>query len=153
MPVARELLHATVVAVDGRAGLIRGPSGSGKSDLALRCLDHAPSALVAHPALLVADDQVWVEPRAAGLWAVAPEAIRGLLEVRGLGIRRVPFVPEAALALVVEIVARERIERLPEPQAVPVAFGIYLPLLQIHAFDPSAPVKLLLALLRNSEAR
>lgn len=149
----RELLHATAIVVDGRAALIRGPAGSGKSDLALRCIDRIPSPLVGSAAALLADDQVWIVRRGDVLLALAPETIRGLIEVRGLGIVEVPFVPEADAALVVEIVARDRITRLPDPPPRREICGISLPALEVFAFDDSAPLKVLLALSRVSEAR
>lgn len=149
----RELIHATAIVLDGRAALIRGPAGSGKSDLALRCINRGASPLVPQAAVLLADDQVWVEKRENTLQVVAPEAIRGLIEVRGLGVVTVPFVPEANAALVVEIVARDRIERLPDPLLRREISGIHLALLELFPFDASAPDKVLLALSRVSAAR
>lgn len=153
MDARRELIHATAIVLDGRAALIRGPAGSGKSDLALRCIDRAPSPLVGQAAILLADDQVWIERRGDVLHALAPDTIRGLIEVRGLAILEVPFVAEADAALVVEIVARDRITRLPDPPPRREIFGMSLPLLEVFAFDASAPLKVLLALRRVSEAR
>lgn len=148
----RELHHGTVIAIGGLGALIRGPSGSGKSDLALRCLDHPPGSLISGRAVLVADDQVWLERRGEILVATPPQAIRGLIEIRGVGIVPVPFVPEAVLALVVDLVASDRIERLPDPQTHAQISGIRLPLLNISAFEGSSALKVLLALERTAAA-
>ena len=73
-------VHGTCIAIDGAGVLLRGPSGCGKSDLALRLIDGG--------AVLVADDRVSLEARAGDLVASAPDALAGLLEVRGVGIER-----------------------------------------------------------------
>src|SRR5262245_43436739 len=87
LPDAAELVHGTCVAFGRSAALLRGPSGSGKSDLALRFLFLArrgPAAL--EPPTLVADDQVRIRREGARLLVEAPATLRGKLEVRGLGI-------------------------------------------------------------------
>ena len=101
-----EQIHATCIAIDGHGVLLRGPSASGKSDLALRLIDAK--------AELIADDRVnfLVEPD--GLYASAPKALYGLLEVRGLGILRLPATERANISLVCELVSPERVERMPE---------------------------------------
>jgi serine kinase of HPr protein (carbohydrate metabolism regulator) len=143
---AFELVHATAVAVGGDAVLIRGPSGSGKSDLALRCLAVAPCALIPAPAGLVADDQVRIERVGDRLRASAPPAIRDKLEVRGLGIVTVPAVPAADVVLIADLVSAAEIERLPEPMPPVRLLGIEVPVLRLAPFEPSAPIKLLMAL-------
>jgi serine kinase of HPr protein (carbohydrate metabolism regulator) len=155
------MVHATAIAVGGRAALIRGPSGSGKSDLALRCLAlpatgaltagaHAAGALAAsaEPVLLVADDVVMLAPASDGesILASCPPAIVGLLEVRGIGIVPVRHVTGARLAAVFDIVAADvAIERLPEPEVVHW-FGIAVPRYAIHAFEASSAIKIRLGL-------
>lgn len=152
--IAGNPVHGTVVAAGGRAALIRGPSGAGKSDLALRCLAVAASDLLPHPARLVADDRVELVATTAaggglGLLARAPASIRGLLEVRGVGILPVPWQAEAELRLVVDLVAPGQVERLPpEPLPIVELAGCGLPRLALAPFEPSAPLKLLLALAR-----
>lgn len=100
------LLHASCVAINDKAVLILGPSGAGKSDLALRLIDEG--------AKLVADDQVEVETCRGKLMARAPARLRGLIEIRGVGILKgLDVVDEAELTLAVELVEPQFIERLP----------------------------------------
>ena len=129
-------IHGTCVAIDGAGVLLRGPSGCGKSDLALRLIDGG--------ARLVADDRVSLEARAGDLVASAPGALVGLLEVRGVGIERLDAVARNTLRLVVDLVAPETVERLPEPATVQLC-GVVLPLLRLDPFEASAPAKLRLA--------
>lgn len=130
------LVHATSVLVDGTGVLIRGPSGSGKSDLALRLIDGG--------ARLVSDDQTALEARDGRLWASAPPSIAGKLEVRGLGIVAVPSAPPAPLGIVVDLLPHDRIERLPEPSTASL-LGVELPRFCLSPFEASAPAKLRLA--------
>lgn len=112
--------HASAVAFDGRAVLLTGPSGSGKSALALE--------LLALGGLLVGDDAVLLRrDPAGGLMARAPEATRGLIEARGVGILRADALAEAAVALVVDMGTAET-DRLPPPRHVTL-LGVPLPLL------------------------
>ena len=115
MDGAVERLHATAIAVGSRAIVIRGPSGSGKSDLALRCLAVPASAMVRSPAKLVSDDQVLLTRTGLSLSASAPQALLGRLEVRGLGILEVDPELDAKVALIVDIADRRDIERYPDP--------------------------------------
>jgi HPr kinase/phosphorylase len=138
--------HGTAIALGAHAVLIRGASGSGKSDLALRCLAMAPTALVPSPAVLVADDRVELTCNGERILAAAPPIIRGKLEVRGLGIMTVPSTPSASLVLVADLVAPERVERLPDPPEATDVMGVRLPLIRLAPFEAAAPVKLLLAL-------
>jgi serine kinase of HPr protein (carbohydrate metabolism regulator) len=143
-------IHATSVAlrVKARWGavLLRGPSGSGKSDLALR--------LIAAGGRLVSDDQTHLARRGRSLVATPPPALAGMIEARGVGIVRLPrnqLLAQAAVALLVDLVAPERIERLPEPQAETL-LGIAVPRLDLAPFEGSAVQKLWLALTRNPAA-
>jgi serine kinase of HPr protein (carbohydrate metabolism regulator) len=147
---ATSLVHGTCIALDEGAAVLQGPSGIGKSDLALRCImqpAHVNRRALA--ARLVADDQVLLERRASWLWARPPAAIAGKLEVRGIGIIEVPHAPEARLRLVVRLVGSDAVERLPDPAKIGV-LGLALPVVQIAPFEASAPLKVLLALLRAS---
>lgn len=133
----RLLLHATAVAIDGRAVLLRGASGSGKSDLALRLIDAG--------ARLVADDQSELCREGDSIIVRAPATIAGLIEVRGIGIMRLEALAEAPVALIVDLVASEEIERLPARLSEAV-LGLTLPLIRVTPFDASAAAKLRLAL-------
>lgn len=124
------LVHATCVAVDGRAVLIEGPSGSGKSDLALRLIDRG--------AILIADDQTEVRAEQGHLYAHAPAVIAGRLEVRGLGIVRVPHLTSAPLALAVRIGTPHRMPRADETRTIE---GQSLAVMTVAALEASAPVK------------
>ncbi|MGV1014851.1 MAG: HPr kinase/phosphorylase [Methyloceanibacter sp.] len=145
--MARELVHGTCVALGTNAALLRGPSGAGKSDLALRFM-----ALPDHDGRLprlVADDQVWVEARAEQELVVStPETIAGKIEVRGLGIVAAPFIAQARLILVCDLVQSEDVPRLPpDPwERIEIA-GVAVPLLKLSPFELSAPLKLKMALL------
>jgi len=135
--------HATCIALDGAAVLLKGASGSGKSDLALRLIDAG--------ALLVADDQVRLDNREGRLFASAPDAIAGLLEVRGLGIVRLPYRSRVPVCLVVDLVAPGEVERLPEDERIEIA-GVGLPRIRLAPFEASAAAKLRLAA-RQAAAR
>jgi serine kinase of HPr protein (carbohydrate metabolism regulator) len=141
---ATSLVHGTCIALDDRAALLTGPSGSGKSDLALRCMmTPLPGS---GNARLVADDQVIVERRGARLVARAPDTIKGRLEVRGLGVLEFPYLPQAEIRLVVRFARASRIERLADPGEATDLVGVRLPVLYLAPFEASAPLKLLLAL-------
>ncbi len=133
----RQTVHATAVALAGRAVLLRGAPGSGKSDLALRLLEDG--------AELVADDQTCLDRRGAELWATAPAPLKDLMEVRGIGVVSVPARAEAPVALIVDLVTGGEVERCPEPDRERL-LGIEVPKLRLHAPEASAPAKLRLAL-------
>ncbi|HUD53435.1 HPr kinase/phosphatase C-terminal domain-containing protein [Parvibaculum sp.] len=133
------LVHGTCVLIGPSAVLLRGPSGSGKSDLAFRLIrSEGPSAM------LVADDQVVLEAEEGRLLASSPPALAGLLEVRGLGLIPLPFAPRAEVVLVIDLVAQGAVPRLPEPRFVTIE-SIELPLLDLHAFDLTAMERVRLA--------
>jgi HPr kinase/phosphorylase len=132
------LLHASSVARGAEAVLLLGPPGSGKSDLALRLIQGGWS--------LVADDQCVLRAEGETLRAEAPPALRGMLEVRGLGVfAGLPVAgPGAVLRLAVRLVPPEAVPRLPSPAAWSCA-GASLPEVALDA-GPSAPAKVALAL-------
>lgn len=134
--LSSETLHASTVGIDGRAVLIAGISGSGKSDLALRLIDRGFT--------LVSDDQTIVQKRGDRLYASAPPAIRGKLEIRGLGIVTMPVVEDLPVALVVELTSD--IQRLPVDARERMICGIAVPLISVDALTASAPSKVALAL-------
>jgi len=134
--LSSETLHATTVAKDGRAVLISGRSGSGKSDLALRLLDRG--------FVLVSDDQTYLRIADGKLVAAAPPTIRGKLEVRGIGIIEVEHVDDAAVCLVVELA--DEIERMPDDGRERLILGAKIPLVSIDTPAASAPAKVAIAL-------
>jgi serine kinase of HPr protein (carbohydrate metabolism regulator) len=123
-PLSSETLHASTVAIDGRAVVIEGPSGSGKSDLALRLIDRG--------AKLVSDDRSLLVRSGDGLIARSPERMAGRIEVRGVGIATVPHVAEAPVALLVSLDPAP--PRLPERRRRVIA-GVDV---QTLALDPRA---------------
>jgi len=122
-------IHGSCVARDGAGVLIVGPSGAGKSDLALRLLGRG--------FVLVADDRVDVVDG----FARAPDALAGLLEVRGLGIVRLPYMSDVRLKIAVGLGCEN--ERLPRPERHD---ALDLPLVRVHAASASAPDRVALAL-------
>lgn len=98
------------------------------------------------PALLVADDQVLASKREGRVFLRAPEAIGGRLEVRGVGLVTLPFVTEAELALVVDLVAPGTLCRMPEPKPPVEILGVSTANFDLDAAESSAPLKLFLAL-------
>jgi len=138
------LIHGTCVCLAERAAILVGPSGSGKSDLALRFILNTPDALA--PAL-VSDDQTEIVRRGDRLIASPPKAIAGRIEVRGLGIMDMAYRQEAELRLVVRLVSRQDIPRMPpEPRPVHTLCDMDLPRLDLAPFEASADLKLRLAL-------
>lgn len=133
--IAGERIHATCVAIRGRALLLTGPSGSGKSDLALRLIDRG--------ATLVSDDQVLLVARAGRLFAAPPPSIAGKMEVRGLGIIAMAHHSDMPVSLIIELGAE--VPRMPEWRVRALA-GLDIPVIALPAFDPSAPLKAELAL-------
>ena len=133
-----ETIHASSVAIDGRAVLIGGLSGSGKSDLALRLIDRG--------AVLVSDDYTIVRRSGSGLVAAPAANIAGRMEVRGLGIVEMPNAGEAPVVLFVDLDISP--QRLPEPGEQRTLAGVAIPVLGLNAHENSAPIKVELALKR-----
>ena len=134
--LSSENLHASTVAINGRAVLITGPSGSGKSDLALRMLDRGFA--------LVSDDRTIVRKEGARLLASAPETIKGKLEVRGVGIVEMDHLADVPVALAVDLTVD--IQRLPDDSRERLILGTGIPLISVDAMTASAPSKVALAL-------
>ncbi|KKW93125.1 MULTISPECIES: HPr kinase/phosphorylase [Sphingobium] len=131
-----ETLHATSVAIDGQAVLLCGPSGMGKSDLALRLIDRG--------AVLVSDDYTRVLAIEGRLFARAPDRIVGMMEVRGLGLVDMPHADNAPVALAVDL--SDAVERMPLEPAMRAMAGVDVPVVQLAPFEASAPIKVELAL-------
>ena len=134
--LSSETIHASTVASDGRAVLISGPSGSGKSDLALRLLDRGFT--------LVSDDQTIVRRDGDRLVASAPPTIKGKLEIRGIGVVEMNTVNDVPVALFVELTSE--IMRLPDDRRERPVLGVNLPLVSVDALTASAASKVSLAL-------
>jgi serine kinase of HPr protein (carbohydrate metabolism regulator) len=115
-------IHASVVLVGARAVLIRGPAGAGKSRLALALLQGGLFPF----ARLVADDRTYVEAAHGRLLARPAPELAGLIEVRGLGIRRLPHEPVAVVALVVDLAAAEAARLPKQAERVCVIAGVEL---------------------------
>ena len=128
--LSSDLVHATCVAIGGRAVLLAGRSGSGKSDLALRLIDRG--------AVLVSDDYSQVRRRDGRLHASPPPHIVGKIEVRGVGIVELPHLPEVEVALMIDLNAP--VPRLPEAQTRRLA-GVDVPVAAVAPLEASAPIK------------
>ncbi len=120
------VVQASAVAIDGRGLLIEGDPGSGKSSLAL--------ALIEGGAQLIGDDAVTVKVEGDRLMARQPPNIAGLLEVRGVGLIRLPLAPPTPVALILTL-GGPLPERLPGPLPMRSIAGVAVPVL---AFDPGA---------------
>ncbi|OYY69369.1 HPr kinase/phosphorylase [Sphingomonas sp. 28-63-12] len=136
--VSSETLHVSCVAIDGRAILIEGRSGAGKSDLALRLIDRG--------AQLVSDDYTLLKRSRTQLLAAPPVTIAGKIEVRGLGIVTMPYVDQIPVALVIDLA--ETVERMPAERQTRRIAGIDIAVVAIDGHDASAPIKVELALKR-----
>jgi len=130
------MIHASTVASEGRAVVISGPSGSGKSDLALRLLDRGFT--------LVSDDQTLIRRENGRLLASPPPTIAGKLEVRGIGIVEMEHLEDVPVGLFVELTGE--FERMPEEDRERQLLGLALPLVSLDASAASAPSKVALAL-------
>lgn len=134
--LSSENLHASTVALDGRAVIVSGPSGSGKSDLTLRLIDCGFS--------LVSDDRTIVRKAGGRVIASAPDTIRGKLEIRGIGIVDMPCVGDVPVALVVDLTSD--ITRMPDDARERTILGTGIPLISVDAMTASAPSKVAIAL-------
>jgi len=134
-------IHASAVLVGAKAVLIRGPASSGKSRLAFDLLEAGRQGTLPF-ARLVGDDRVHVEGRHGHLLVKPAPVLAGLLELRGLGIRRLPYEPIAAVGLVVDLAAEDAL-RLPEPEALKCELaGVTLPRLPVGRDQISLPLVL-----------
>ena len=135
-PLSSETVHTSCVAIDGRAVLIGGRSGKGKSDLALRLIDRG--------AKLVSDDYTFVRRVKGRLLATAPETISGKIEVRGVGVLEFPVERDVPVALLVDLdMDATRLPVAPEGRMVA---GVAIPVIGLSALEASAPIKVEAAL-------
>lgn len=131
-----ETLHVSSIAIDGRAVLIEGESGAGKSDLALRLIDRG--------ATLISDDYTLLQRAGRDLIASPPDTIAGQIEVRGLGVLPMQYVEKIAVALLVRLT--DAPERLPLEEEVRRIAGVDIREVAIDARTASAAIKVELAL-------
>lgn len=131
-----ESIHATAVAIGGRAILLCGPSGAGKSDLGLRLIDRG--------ARLVSDDYTLLRRQGSALLASPPATIAGQMEVRGIGLMAMGYDSDVSVALIVELT--DMVERMPADPERRVIAGVAIPVLRLSALEPSAPIKAEMAL-------
>lgn len=136
------MFHGSVAQYKGFGILCLGTPGSGKSDLMLRLMNRG--------GMLVADDQVIFTSKTTKeidkgyseqLFAQSPAEIQGKLEVRGLGILTFPYLPEALVSVVLNLVTREQVERLPLPKTKEI-LNISIPCFEFCPFDSSWEEKL-----------
>ena len=128
------LLNATCIAIDNKGVLIAGPAGAGKSDLALRMIDGG--------AELIADDQTELKIEKNQLIASAPKSIKGLFEVRHVGLLRLPFGKPAPVVLYIDLaLLHEKLERLPERDDISL-LDQPIRRLKLPAFAASTPAKI-----------
>jgi HPr kinase/phosphorylase len=134
-------VHASAVLAGARAVLIRGPSGAGKSRLALALIEAARTGTLRF-ARLVGDDRVHLDAANGRLLVRPAQALAGLIEVRGIGIRRLDYEPHAVVGLVVDLAAADA-ERLPQTERQhTVIAGLTLPRLAIAAGQEALPAVL-----------
>jgi HPr kinase/phosphorylase len=142
-------IYASAVRIGDRAVLIRGPSGAGKSRLAFDLIVAGRAGQIPD-AVLVGDDRVHIDLRDGRLMVRPAEALEGLIEIRGLGIRRCTYVGEAWIGLVVDLSAADA-ERLPPPEALSIEiFGVKLPRIPVAA--GTQPLMLVVAALTTTES-
>ena len=142
----RQTVHGTCVALGDAGALLRGASGSGKSDLALRFLYLPSDRLSAEPAL-VADDQVILRRDGDRVLALCPPPLYRKIEVRGCGIAHLKASAQATLKLIVDLDWTGDRPRFPEKTEWETVLDIPLRRLFLDPFEPSAPIKLALAIL------
>jgi len=129
---ASQQIHATCISLEGFGLLLRGPSGSGKSDLALRMMEYGSK--------LIADDCVYLALEDGVLIARAPSRLRGLLEVREMGVIEVPYEISIQVLGVIDLVDSNKIQRLPGHQ-MEILLGVKVPSYQLDPWGMSAIAK------------
>jgi serine kinase of HPr protein (carbohydrate metabolism regulator) len=132
-------VHASAVLIERRAVLIRGPSGAGKSRLAFDLILAGRTGQIP-PAILVGDDRVHLEAHGDLLTVRPAPQLAGLIEIRGLGIRRCEYAAEAVVGMVVDLSAPDA-ERLPPPEALlACVHGVKIPRIPIGSGYPALPL-------------
>ena len=132
-------IHATCVEINSAGILVLGTSGAGKSDLALRLIENKN-------AILVADDRTDIEQIDGAIFAYPPSTIKGLLEVRGVGIVNMPYLEKVQVKLAVNLVDNiEKIERMPKNKFYEFSQS-KIPMIDIYPFEVSATDKIVIKL-------
>jgi len=132
-------LHATLVKLKSSGILLLGKSGSGKSDLALRLIENKG-------ARLVADDIVMIERKQNKIYGSAPDNLRGMLEVRGVGIVTYPHIKKSEINMAVKLAdSSGKTERMPIA-AKEMILGLEIKQIDLYAKENSAPDKIIAAL-------
>lgn len=132
-------IYATCISIKGAGVLLLGKSGSGKSDLALRLIENKE-------AVLVADDRTDICLKEGMIYAYASDNIKGLLEVRGIGLIKFAYVEDIPVKLAVELVEdAKKVERMSEAEFFEIK-GCRIPLIKLYAFEVSAADKIVIKL-------
>ena len=135
-------IHASFVQWRNKGILFKGKSGSGKSELALKFIENKG-------AVLVADDVVSLKVCENRLTGAAPQNIKGLLEIRNVGISRYEFVNEAEVSLLVNLLPnKENLERLPKNKCENI-LGVESPAIDLYAEDQTILEKIIVKLRNN----
>jgi HPr kinase/phosphorylase len=145
-------IHASAVLIGAKAALIRGPAGAGKSQLAFDLIavgQQGPFGALPF-VRLVADDRAHIDVRAGRLLVRPAPALAGLIEVRGLGIRRLPYEPLAVVGLVIDLAAADADRHPAREAAETVLEAVALPRLAVAAGVAALP--LVLAFLKTPAA-
>jgi serine kinase of HPr protein (carbohydrate metabolism regulator) len=135
-------LHGTSVDVKGSGILICGKPGTGKSSLALQLIDRG--------AVLIADDQTVLSHEEEGLILRSPASLKGIMEVRGIGLCSFPSQDQSSLRLAIELCEKEELERLPAPLFIEY-HNLKIPLLKLKKHDPLGAIKVELKLFHKDE--
>ena len=142
-------IHGTAIAIEEKAALIRGASGSGKSDLAYRCIQFAKTDPDIKNCMLVTDDRAIITSENKSLLVEPPENISGKIELRGIGIIPIPYIKRAELKIVIDLVNSENVPRLQipfNPESTTQILDQKIPNIKLSAKEPSAHLKVLYAL-------
>ncbi|QJB68430.1 HPr kinase/phosphorylase [Parasphingorhabdus halotolerans] len=134
--IESQKVHATSVAIHGHGIMIRGKSGSGKSDLALRLIDRG--------AVLISDDYCVLTPGEDKINISPPPTIAGKIEVASIGIIKLDYVSDVPLRIIVQL--KKSAERFPMDSPTSDLLGYTLPTIVINPMEPSAPIKVEMAI-------
>jgi len=134
-----QLMHATALKLGGFGAILRGAPGAGKSDLALRLMDRGHT--------LIGDDQIQLTRKGESVMIAPVEQLAGLLEVRGLGILRVPNIAkDVLLACVIDLHDHRDIDRLPPADEQITVLTVPIRRFHVDPFDASAPLRVEMAM-------